>query len=234
METEKTNTITLHLLERAWSYNRWIYDQIRPYLNGEILEVGCGIGNLTGFLLHQGGVMATDIEEKYLDILGKKYDDHPNFRGALIWDVRQRPPEKFLFRFGTVVCSNVLEHIENDDQALRYFHQLLGFGGKLILLVPALKVLYNHLDKGLGHFRRYGREELSQKLIGSGFTISYLRYFNLFGMFGWFVNGTLLRRALLPKGQVGLFNRLVPLFITMEKILPKWFGQSLIAVGEKR
>ena len=52
----------------------------------------------------------------------------------------------------------------------------------------------------------------------------HLRYFNLFGILGWFVNGTLLRRRLLPARQIGIFNRMVPLFIRMEKIIPTLGG----------
>jgi len=123
--------------------------------------------------------------------------------------------------------------VEKDDLVLTHFYRLLPPGGRLILLVPALKVLYNHLDKGLGHYRRYGRKELIQKLTYGGFTIRHLKYFNLFGVLGWFLNGTLLRRPLLPEGQVRVFNKMVPLFMKIEKIIPKWAGQSLIAVGEK-
>jgi 2-polyprenyl-3-methyl-5-hydroxy-6-metoxy-1,4-benzoquinol methylase len=232
-ETEKTNTLTLLLLEGATSYHRWIYEQMKPFLRGGILEVGCGIGNLTEWLLQRGKVLATDVNEDYLDILRKKYQDHPNFIGAQIWDIRNDPAETFQHLFDTIVCSNVLEHIEDDDLVLKYYYELLSQGGRLVLLVPALKPIYNHLDRGLGHFRRYGRMELHEKLTRSGFKICDLTYFNIFGILGWFVNGTLFRRQLLPAGQVRMFNRMAPLLMRIEKTLPKWVGQSLIAVGEK-
>ncbi|OGP76542.1 MAG: hypothetical protein A2V86_05085 [Deltaproteobacteria bacterium RBG_16_49_23] len=233
METERTNTLTLLLLEEAASYHQWIFEQMKPFLRGNILEVGCGIGNLTEWLLQRGKVLATDVNEDYLDIIREKYQSHPNLIGAQIWDIRKNPAETFHHIFDTIVCSNVLEHIEDDDMVLRHYYELLPPGGRLILLVPALKLIYNHLDRGLGHFRRYGREELMQKLTRRGFKIFELKYFNFFGILGWFVNGTLLRRQLLPAGQVRIFNRMVPLFMKIEKIIPKWVGQSLIAVGEK-
>lgn len=233
METERANTITLSILEEAISYHHWIFEQMKPFLMGNILEAGCGIGNLTGWLLHQGRVLATDVKEDYLDMIREKYRDHANLIGTLIWDIREEPPDKLEPTFQTIVCSNVLEHVEDDDLVLKHYYKLLPTGGRLILLVPALKVLYNHLDKGLGHYRRYGRKELIQKLTYRGFTIRHLKYFNLFGVLGWFLNGTLLRRPLLPESQVRVFNRMVPLFIKIEKIIPKWAGQSLIAVGEK-
>jgi len=233
MDTELTNTLTLSLLEEAIAYHRWVFEKIRPYLRGNILEVGCGIGNLTGFLLNHGEVIVSDINEGYLQTVENKYRNHPNLKGTHLWNIEQKPVQNFDTRIDTILCSNVLEHVEKDDAALNIFFQLLPEGGRLIILAPALKGLYNVLDKELGHFRRYNRAELIQKLIRNGFNICHLRYFNLFGILGWFFNGTVLRRHLLSTRQIRIFNRMVPLFIRMEKIIPTWVGQSLIAVGEK-
>jgi 2-polyprenyl-3-methyl-5-hydroxy-6-metoxy-1,4-benzoquinol methylase len=234
METDKTNTLTLLLLEGADAYNRWIFERIQPFLKGKILEVGCGIGNLTGLLLHQGEVMTTDVKADYLNIVREKYRGHPNLTGTLIWDIRSVPPDGLRYPFDVIVCSNVLEHIEDDMTVLKHFHRLLSETGRLILLVPALTWLFNQLDKDLGHFRRYSKKNLVMKIEQSHFRILDLTYFNLFGMLGWFFNGSILRRRMLPTNQVKLFNRLVPLFRSLEKITSNWIGQSLIVVGEKQ
>jgi 2-polyprenyl-3-methyl-5-hydroxy-6-metoxy-1,4-benzoquinol methylase len=233
MDTEKTNTLTLFLLEGADAYHRWIFEKIKPYLGKDILEVGCGIGNLTELLLAQGRVIATDVNGDYLQTVENKFRRHLNLKGVLLWDIRQAPPKHFVIPIDTIVCSNVLEHIENDDKVLRSLYHLLPAGGRLIILVPALKALYNVFDRELGHFRRYSRSELSRKLTQNGFRICSLKYFNFFGIFGWFFNGTLLRRRLLPARQIGVFNKMVPFFIRMEKLIPTLMGQSLIVVGEK-
>jgi ubiquinone/menaquinone biosynthesis C-methylase UbiE len=233
IDTERTNTLTLALLEEARAYHRWIFEKIKPHLGGDILEVGCGIGNLTGLLLSQGRVIVADVNEGYLQIVEEKYRDHPNLKGTLAWDLGQLPPKNLDRPFETIVCSNVLEHVEDDRAVLRNFSHLLSNGGRLIVLVPALKVLYNILDRELGHFRRYHRKELTHKLTGNGFRICYLRYFNLFGILGWFINGTILRRHLLLAGQIRIFDKIVPQFISLEKAIPTLVGQSLIAVGEK-
>jgi 2-polyprenyl-3-methyl-5-hydroxy-6-metoxy-1,4-benzoquinol methylase len=232
-DTEKTNTLTLSILEGAEAYHRWIFDKFEPYLGEDILEVGCGIGNLTGLLLRQGRVVVTDVNKDYLQTVQDKLRGDSNLRGGFIWDIQQAPPKKLSTPIDTIVCSNVLEHIEDDNDALKNFYHLLPMGGKLIILVPALKVLYNVFDRQLGHFRRYSKKELIQKITGNGFRVVALRYFNLFGIFGWFVNGTLLKKRLLPARQVGIFNKMVPLFIKLEKVFPTLVGQSLIAVGKK-
>jgi len=232
-DTENTNTLTLYLLEEAAAYNRWIFDKISPWLGKRILEVGCGIGNLTGLLLGHGKVIAADVNKDYLKIVENKFVNNSNLIKTIFWNIQEKFPENPCPAIDTIVCSNVLEHIENDDSALKNFYQLLPAGGRLIVLVPALKILYNVLDQELGHFRRYNRKELIQKLTLNGFNVRYLKFFNFFGILGWFVNGSLLRRRSLSKKQVRIFNRMVPFFIRLEKGIPSFVGQSLIAAGEK-
>jgi 2-polyprenyl-3-methyl-5-hydroxy-6-metoxy-1,4-benzoquinol methylase len=234
MDTIKTNTLTLYLLEEAVAYHRWIFEKIRPWLGKSILEVGCGIGNITGLLLNHGRVIAADMNEDYLRIIKEKFRSHSNLKEVLLWDIQMKPPKELSSVIDTIVCSNVLEHVEDDDSVLKNFHQLLPVGGMLIVLVPAFKILYNTLDQELGHFRRYGKKELTRKLTMSGFKIRYLKFFNLLGILGWFVNGKLLRRQSLSPRQVRIFNNMVPFLIMVEKIIPLFVGQSLIAAGERK
>jgi SAM-dependent methyltransferase len=230
---EEVNTLTLSILEEAPAYHQWIVEKMRPWLGQTILEVGCGVGNLTGLLLRHGRVIPTDVNNDYLQIVANKFCGHANLKRVFPWDVRCPPPRELDEPIDSIVCSNVLEHIDEDEKTLGYFCQILQPGGRLILLVPALKWLYNGLDRELGHFRRYGKGELRQKLEARGFKIRHLSFLNGFGILGWFFNGTVMRRRLLPVRQVRIFNRLVPFQMRFEKIFPWMLGQSLVAIGEK-
>jgi SAM-dependent methyltransferase len=232
-DVEEVNTLTLSILEEAPAYHRWIVGKMSPWLGETILEVGCGVGHLTALLLRHGRVIPTDINGGYLQIVENKFRDHPNLKRTLLWDIRCPAPGELDGPIDTIVCSNVLEHIEEDEKTLGYFYQVLRPKGRLILLVPALKWLYNDLDRELGHFRRYSKGELQQKLEAQGFKIRYLIFLNGFGILGWFFNGTIMRRRLLPVRQVRIFNRLVPFLSRFEKVLRPAMGQSLIAIGEK-
>jgi 2-polyprenyl-3-methyl-5-hydroxy-6-metoxy-1,4-benzoquinol methylase len=233
MNIIETNTQTLSILEEAPAYHRWIIEKINPWLRGKILEVGCGTGNLTELLLQHGKVIPSDVNEAYLRTVERKFKGRFNLGVPLRWDIQTLPPPDLEGPMDTIVCSNVLEHIEEDEEALGHCFRLLSPGGRLILLVPALKWLYNSLDQELGHCRRYSRAELVQKLKNQGFRIARVMFFNGFGVLGWFVNGTILRRRILPRRQARLFNRMVPLFLRIEKGVPTFIGQSLIAIGEK-
>lgn len=220
-------------MEKAGAYQRWIFEKMRRWLGECILEVGCGTGNLTALLLTGRKVIASDVNPNYLRTVRDRFREQANLIGILQWDLEQSPPEDVKASVDTIVASNVLEHVKEDDAVLKKFHDVLPLEGKVIVVVPALRVLCNSLDKGLGHFRRYSKGELIQKLKRNRFTICHLTYFNLFGIFGWFLNGTILQRGLLPEKQVRFFDQLVPAFIEIEKIVPPFVGQSLIAVGEK-
>lgn len=233
MDVEKVNTVTLSIMEEATAYNQWIFDKVKPWLGKGILEVGCGIGNLTRLLLQAGRVVASDMNPYHLQRVEEKFGSHSNLSGVLLWDIQQDLSRDVPLSLDTILCSNVLEHVEDDEAVLSRFYRFLPEGGRLVLLVPALRILYNTFDRELGHFRRYTKKELMQKLKRNRFHICSLKYFNFFGIFGWFVNGTLLRRSLLPVGQVRMFNQLVPLMVQMERWIPTVIGQSLIAVGER-
>ena len=81
-------------------------------------------------------------------------------------------------------------------------------GGRLILIVPALARLYGTLDENLHHFRRYEKPELEQKIRDAGFVMEDCRFLNRPGILGWYVNGRILRRRVLPRGQLAAFRLL--------------------------
>jgi SAM-dependent methyltransferase len=132
----------------------------------------------------------------------------------------------------SVVCLNVLEHIEDDERALRNFFDLLKPGGNMVILVPQHQYLYGPVDKAVGHFRRYSSKELLSKIERAGFEIAHAQDFNRMGTFGWWVNGKLLKRDTLSPVSMALFNLLVPVAKVVEKIsfIP---ALSIIVVGRK-
>jgi SAM-dependent methyltransferase len=221
---------TLERMATAPRYNRWMFERLRPWIGKRILEIGAGIGNLSAFFAERERVVLTDTEPYYLARLGERFRDHPQVR---VTELRLPAIEPSLVaeRLDTVVCLNVLEHIEDDRASLRAMRSLLQPGGRLVLLVPALRALYGALDERLGHFRRYAPRELSGKLEEAGFRMRRLEYFNLAGVPGWWFTGRVLRRRLIPSGALRWYDALVPLF-RLERLLPWRIGQSLIAIGE--
>ena len=135
-------------------------------------------------------------------------------------------------RFDTIVCLNVLEHIESDIEALRNMYDALSPGGRALVLVPRGQRLYGTLDVVLGHHRRYSRAELAAKCEEVGFTIERLFTFNRVSVLPWFINARILRRRHFGKLQVKLFDSLVWLWKRIDRVFP-WAGLSLIVVAQK-
>ncbi|NWG01852.1 MAG: glycosyltransferase [Syntrophaceae bacterium] len=231
-ETEDIVYQTLQKMKRLHRYNRWIFLKFRPFLGRRVLEIGSGIGNISKFLLDRDFIVATDVEPKYLTLLKNTFGHYRKFR---IEPFDPAECEKDRFRddqIDSVICFNVLEHIERDEAALKNIFDLLEPKGRLLLLVPSHSWLYGTLDQHLGHCRRYGKEELEHKLETAGFKIVFIEYFNRMGVLGWFLNSKILQRKRLPSFQLRIYNFLVPLF-KLEKLFPLPFGTSLIVVAEK-
>ncbi len=230
-ENERAGYRILLRMQKVSRYNRWMWQQLEPYVGRRVLEVGSGVGNMTRFLISRDRVVATDLDAKYLQILHHLFDEYPQVTIGP-FDLNGGPPPGGAQSFDTVLCLNVLEHIEDDLRALRAMHDVLDPGGRLVLLVPALARLYGSLDRALDHFRRYERADLLDKLAAAGFTIEASRFFNLIGVIGWYVNSRILRRTTFPPVQLALYDRLVPLF-RLESRLHLPFGMSLIVVAQK-
>ncbi len=223
---------TLLRLSRAERYNRWMFEQLAPWLGQRVLEIGAGIGSFTRFLLDRPLALATDLNPRYLRILANTFERHTRVEVAPL-DLRTFDPAPLAARgIDTVVCLNVLEHVEDDRAALRRLHDALVPGGRLLLLVPAHPRLYGPIDRAVHHFRRYGRADLVGRLEEAGFHVERTIFFNRLGVLGWFVNGTLLRRRLVPGLQVRFQNLLVPL-LRAEARVPMPFGLSLIAIARR-
>ena len=230
-ENEQAGYRTLLRMQKVSRYNRWMWQQLEGYVGRRVLEVGAGVGNMTRFLIGREHVVATDLDPKYLRILHHLFDEYPHVTVGP-FDLNGGAPPGGVEKLDTVVCLNVLEHIDDDGRALRAFYDLLEPGGRLVLLVPALAVLYGSLDRALDHFRRYERADLLDKLAGAGFTVEKSWFFNVLGVFGWYLNSRVLRRTTFPPLQLALYDRLVPLFRLESKFrLP--LGMSLIAIAQK-
>lgn len=224
---------TLQLMSELETFNQWMFDSIRPYIGQRILEAGAGIGNFTGRLVDRERVVALEIEADRVARLRERYADFPH----IIPEVGDLADPSLLrlahHHFDTVICLNVLEHIERHVDALTYMHGVLAPGGRLILLVPAHPGLYSSLDSELGHYRRYRAADLHNLLERVGYRVEQRFYINLAGIFGWWLNGRILKRNLLPRTQLGLYERLAPVFRFTEEALGRRWGLSVVFVASK-
>lgn len=224
---------TLNVIEKANKFNKWMYETIKPYCKGRILEIGCGIGNISEFFIQDSQeIVLSDLRDNYLEIVSKKFSN-PVLKIDLVDAEFESKYEDLLNTFDTVFALNVIEHIENDKQAIANCKKLLKKGGNLIILVPAYQFLYNSFDTELEHFRRYTKNSLENIIQHNQLKIKKTFYFNVIGILGWFFSGSILKKKTIPEGQMGLFNKLVPVFKMADLITFKKIGLSVICISVK-
>lgn len=218
----------LHEMQEAPKFSRWLIDLASPYLGETVLEVGSGIGNQTRILSFQHHVIATDYDQKFVDILVNAFAGNEFIRVEK-WDV-QEPWEGIPLMADSVFCSNVLEHIEQDEMALLNICKILNSEGRLILVVPQGRNLFSSLDSYLKHYRRYDKEDIEVMLTKAGFAIERIFSFNKAGVLGWVLKGKVLKKKTLGRPSLKLFNVLVPVFQKIDRFLP-WKGLSWFVVA---
>ncbi len=223
----------LDALSYAPHFNRWMADTIAPYLGERILEIGAGTGNLTRPLSNRKKYYAaTDIGVEHLEALRNRFPHRQNLE-VRICDVRS-PEETAYFegKIDTIVCLNVLEHVDDAHSAAGNIFAALPSGGRAIILVPQGQEIYGTLDVVLGHYLRYSKAQLRTRLEGVGFQVEEIIEFNRISRPGWFITGKILKRSTLARFPMRVFNKLVWLWRKIDKTLP-WDSVSIIAIARK-
>jgi len=237
-DTDPSGLQTLERFARAGRFNRWLFETIYPYCSGKVLEVGSGIGNLSRFFLEKKFLLtASDLRDEYCNILHEKFGRNPYLEAIQPIDLTlpgfEMHYHSMTGKFNTIVALNVIEHIKDAGLAINNCKKLLMPGGCMVILVPAYPFLYNELDKELGHFIRYTSGTLQQLLQQEKLEIIHKEYFNAAGIPGWFLNGTLFRKRIVPRAQLQLFDKLVPVMKLADTITFHRIGLSVIAVARK-
>jgi 2-polyprenyl-3-methyl-5-hydroxy-6-metoxy-1,4-benzoquinol methylase len=223
----------LDALSVAGKFNAWMADTIRPFVGSRVLEIGAGIGNLTRQLCPRRSLyVASDIDKEHLELMRKKFQHRPAVQVCRLDAERSEDFVPFEGAMETVICLNVLEHLEHDANVLRRILTVLHPGGRLILLVPNSPAAFGTLDTALGHFRRYTREGLAALLVGAGYELEDMILFNRVSWPGWRFTGQVLKAKDLSNTGMWAFNKLVWLFRRIDGKLP-WEPVSLIAIARR-
>jgi 2-polyprenyl-3-methyl-5-hydroxy-6-metoxy-1,4-benzoquinol methylase len=239
IEDDAIGIETLDVISSADKFNKWTYETIEPYCQGEILEIGSGIGNISRYFLEADAkITLSDIRLNYCKYLEDHFEKFNNLREIVNLDLVdplfESKYKNHLNKFDTVFALNVVEHIKDDRLAISNAKKLLKPSGKLIVLVPAYDSLYNTFDTELCHYRRYNARKLKSLFRTEDFRIIKDFYFNCIGTIGWYVSGKLQANKSIPKSQLNIYNKLVWLFRIVDKMVFNKIGLSVIVVGQKK
>lgn len=224
----------LDVLSDMPNYYAWIMAAFAPFVRGNVVEYGAGLGTVSDRLLplaerltlvEPSPALVPRLRARFaaqpnVVVSGDMLEAHVATMGAGVVD--------------TVVMINVLEHIEDDQAALTHLVRLLKPGGHLLIFVPALRVLMSRIDLMHGHFRRYHRPDLLTKTRTAGAHVLSVRYFDLIGALSWLVVNKWGRSTTFNPRMIEINDRmLVPLSRAVEAVVPPPLGKNLIMIARK-
>ena len=142
---------------------RVILEYLAKCAGTNILEVGCGCGDLLHVLERRGYTgLGIDISEDALTVAGAGFSSHRiKVACCTPGDLREK--------FDIVIASEVMEHYQDDALFLSQLRERLCDGGQVLLTVPAHMKDWGPNDDFCGHVRRYERKELYAALQAAGF-----------------------------------------------------------------
>lgn len=241
-------SLDMQAQDQAVRYQQWIMEALKPFIGEYILELGAGVGHMSRWFKAFEHLVLVDNDKILLDLL--KLRKNELFSNPSRVDIKELDVEKDSFdqfksdNFDTLISFNMLEHIQNDLTVLQKGADLLRHSKakgikRMITFVPAHGWAYGNMDKAVGHFRRYNRTMLKElhKQCASDATL-ILKSFNLFALWGWIINGRILKRTRIGSNLAGVFEKFCPFFKVFDNlILSKMhipLGNSLIAIQEWR
>ena len=231
-EFSYTGTKFLEVIREAHNYNQFLEDELVAFIKPEaqaiakepVIDFGAGIGEFARRVAGHG--IAVNCVELDAELQAKLRQD-----GFSVYAAIEGYPAS-----PRIYTLNVLEHIEDDVAALKSIHAKLTEGGKLFIYVPAFMCLYSEFDKQIGHFRRYTRPEIKQKLEAAVFTINRLEYVDCIGFICWFFLYKLCINQVDGSGKMVKFfdSFLFPPSRFFDRIFSKFFGKNLLVIASKK
>jgi ubiquinone/menaquinone biosynthesis C-methylase UbiE len=225
----------LRQMAKADRYRRWQFELIAPFLQGKVLEIGGGIGNFTADLARVAESVVSLEPNAYCHT--QLADKVKSLANVTVYNITAEDLDHKVaadYRADTAVCMNVLEHLKDDEAAVKTFSRRLKRGGRLVLLIPAVPWAFGEVDRRLGHYRRYSKTSVRALMQKTGLTLVKLRYFNFIGLWGWLWNARVARSTSQNDSQIHFFDHyIVPWQSRLERAIPPPIGQSLLVVARK-
>jgi SAM-dependent methyltransferase len=198
----------------------------------EVLEVGAGIGNLTGRLMARRILyIAAETDPLHLHALRNRFLRTPNVAVQRIDPEVDEDLAGLENSFDTVLCLNVLERLENPGRVLHSLRRTLKPGGVMVILVPNVPGLYGSLDRSLGQ-RRYSAQAVRQLVESEGFRVESIGSFNKVAALPWWAYSKMFGAGNISKLVLKIFDKSVWIWRRLDVLIP-WPGLSLLVVARQ-
>ncbi len=224
----------LDLFARAVRWKAYFRSRITKFIQGDVLEVGAGIGGTTSLLIehHLRSWTALEPDASLAERLrnGLESRDWSSKVEVRVGTTSALPAEA---RFDTILYVDVLEHIERDREEMEVAAKLLRSGGHVVMVSPAHMSLYTAFDAAIGHHRRYDRASC-RALTPPELTLVSLEYLDSLGLFLSLGNRLLLRSSMPNQAQISFWDRwVIPCSRVTDRILFRRVGKTILGVWRR-
>lgn len=217
----------LELFQKAVNWKETLRRHIQPFVRGDVLEVGAGIGGTTR-------ILQTGLEDSWTclepDIqLASRLQNELGSVEVIVGTLASVPSE---YLYDSVLYVDVLEHIEKDSDEIRRAIKHLKSGGYLIVLAPAHQWLFTRFDEAIGHYRRYSRKSL-RFLAQPKMVEVRMIYLDSIGLLASVANRLILAQDQPSPSQIGFWDKyLVSASEVFDPLFRHRVGKSVLAVWQ--
>lgn len=209
-------------------------------LDSKILDVGCGTGYLLKDLNHHT-TKSYGLDSSKLSL---RYSKKRGLKNISFFDIEKGP---FKGSFDVITATDVIEHIQNDNQAMGNIAKSLKSHGFVVISTPAFPFLWSYWDVLAGHYRRYDKDSLFRLLEDNGFEVCYFSYTDMVifipAIISRFIKSRLMEKRALEFDSdfikvSKLVNKLLLFILKIEMklagLISLPFGLSCIVVAQRR
>ena len=222
----------LELFAAAKNWKQYAAGLIKPFIKGDVLEAGAGIGSNTTLFFTDvvTSWVLLEPDKKFAAVLEMMLQENKLPGNCSVFNGYSHQLKK---KFDAILYIDVIEHIENDKAEIATAIELLNSGGHLIVLSPAHNFLRSRFDKAIGHYRRYSKKTLLD-IANEKVRIEKILYADSIGLTVSLANKFLLQQQYPTKKQIHFWDSyIIPVSKILDRLLMYSAGKTVIAVWKK-
>jgi SAM-dependent methyltransferase len=218
----------LELFAKATNWKAYWASRIAPFIKGDVLEVGAGLGANTELLrsFSRGRYVCLEPDSQLIRQLQIRLKVTSNVE-TLNGVVASLAPRE---QFDTAIYIDVLEHIEDDVAELDRVAKHIKPNGHIVVLSPAYEALRSPFDEALGHYRRYNRSALV-RCTPPGSSVIRVDYLDSLGGILSLANRLILRQSYPTRSQILFWDsQVVSVSRRIDRLSGFRIGKSILGI----